>query len=114
MPVHDAINFTDGYFDQIATARAASASPGIGLVDGTMGGTHQVLTGQVVELVGLVVHFHRHMSATVQVGIRRAFKPNCKRSAGLPGVTQVERHRVPTVDQIPAVTQRDQRRVRII
>ena len=69
MPVHDAIALRQVNFHQAASARPAAATPGSRLVHGAMGGAHQPMPGQVKKPVGLVIHFHRHMAAAVQVGM---------------------------------------------
>ncbi|OLP05840.1 hypothetical protein BLL52_2068 [Rhodoferax antarcticus ANT.BR] len=45
-----------------------------------VGGAHQPVAGEVKKLVGLEVHFHRHVRAAVQIGVNlaSAAPPFCK------------------------------------
>ncbi len=105
MPVDNAIGLGDVNLYQTTATRPDLAGAGQRGVGGAVGGAHQPLAGGVEKTVGLVVHFHRHMGASVQVGDRYALKAHGKGAAGLASVHHVKRHRDTTVNQVFGVAQ---------
>jgi hypothetical protein len=57
-----------------------------------MRGTNEELTRCVKKAVGLEIHFHGHMAATVQVGMNHSLKTDGKCPARLAAVNDIERN----------------------
>ena len=108
MPVHHTIVLGKVNLDQTASAGPSDTLTGLGLVAGTMGGTHQPPTGAVKKTVRLIIHFHGHMGAAVQIGMTLPLVANCKSAAGQTQVLDIKSHRQPTVSQVSRIANRDQ------
>lgn len=100
MPVHDVIKLGEVNLDQAAPTRATPTGAGLGLIDGPMGGTHQPVTRAVKKTIRLVVHLHRHMGASIEVGVRLSLVTNGKGTASLAAIKHVKRDSFTAVDQI--------------
>lgn len=105
MPVHDTVNLGEVNLDQAAATGATAACPGLWLISGAVRGTHQPMTRIVKKAVGLVVHLHRHMGATIQVGVHLALVPNGKGTASLATIDHVKRNCFAAIEQIGRVAQ---------
>ena len=105
MPVNNALRFSQLYFDQAATARAAHAVARFWVVFGTVGGAQQPAATVVKYAIGLKIQLHRHMAAAVQVGLCLAFKSNRKGTAGLPVINHIKWNGQVTFLQVLAVAQ---------
>lgn len=105
MPVHYAVMLRDFNLDQATPAGSTAASTGLGAVHGTMGGTNQIMPGEIKEAIGLVVHFHGHVGATVQVRIHDACVAHGKRHAGLAAVLHIKGDSIRAVDKLAGVAQ---------
>ena len=70
-----------------------------------MGSTQEPAPGIVKELVGLVVHLHRHMGTAVEVSVWQALVADCKGPAGLARVHDIKRHGTAAIDEVGAVAQ---------
>ena len=96
MPIDNPVIFRQGDFHQAALAWPAHALSGIGPVSGAMTGAQQPLAAVVENLVGLPIELHRNMGAAVQVGMGHSLITDGKGPAGLTGVIDVKRQRLPT------------------
>lgn len=105
MPVHDAIQLGGLNLDQATPTGATAAGTGLRLIDGAMRGTHQPVTRAVKKAVGLVIHLHRHMGTTVQIGVRRALIANGKSPAGLTAINHIKGNGFSAIDQIGRIAQ---------
>ncbi len=65
-----------------------------------MGSTHQPLACVIEKTVGLVIHFHRHMGATVQVSMHDTVVTDGKRTAGLSCINHIEGYRQTALLQV--------------
>ena len=106
MPVHYPIGFGNFDLDQTATARPATAGPGLRAVHCPVRSANNPVPGQIKETIGLVIHFHGHMGAAVQIGLHPAVVTDRKRHAGLATVNNVKRHCLPAIDQVFGVAKR--------
>ena len=107
MPVDHAIALAQFNFDEATSAWPACTFACVWDVLGTMRGAQQPAATGIKKLIRLKVHLHRHMGATVEVGVRQTFKANGKRAAGLAGINNIKRHGTATFSQVGAVAQRD-------
>jgi hypothetical protein len=57
-----------------------------------MGCADQPRFGPIKEVALLVIHFHGHVSATVQVGMHLVLKSNGKCSASLSAINHIKDH----------------------
>jgi hypothetical protein len=55
-----------------------------------MRGTNQKLPSGVKKAVGLEIHFHGHMAATVQISMNHPFKTDGKCPASLTTINDIE------------------------
>jgi hypothetical protein len=74
-----------------------------------MRGAHQPATGFIEKTVWLVIHFHGHMGAPVQVSMHLPLVSNGKSAARLAGINNVKWHSATAVEQIGTVAQGDHR-----
>lgn len=100
MPVHEFIDFGEFNLDQTSPAGAASAFTRLGPVNSTVGGTHQPISGAVKKTVGLVIHLHRYVGTSIQVGMHLPPIANRKGTAIFAQVDDIERDCVSAIDQI--------------
>jgi hypothetical protein len=107
MPVHYATPLRKGNLYQTTPTRTATARTRLRVIHGTMGGTHQPVARAVEKSIGLVVHFHGHMRASIEIGVHLVLVPNAKGLAGLTTVDDVKGHGLAAIHQIVGVTQRD-------
>ena len=90
-----------------AAPGSAGAAACIGGVGGAVGGANQLAAAVVPKPVGLIVHFHGHMRATVEVSTHLTLKTHSKGQTGLSGIHHIKRDPLSTVDQIATVAQGD-------
>ena len=90
MPVNHTALLRQGDWDQTAIARAARAGARIRAVQSTMCGTNEELSSCIEKPVGLEIHFHGHMAATVQISMNHPFKTDGKCPASLTAINDIE------------------------
>ncbi len=105
MPVHHTIAFVQGDSDEATTAWAGTALPGLRLVQGAVGGADQPVACAVEKSIRLVVHLHRHMAASIQVGVCHALVTNRESAASLTLVPDVESDGLAAIQQRFTVAQ---------
>jgi hypothetical protein len=72
-----------------------------------MGGAQQPAPGIVKKAVRLVIHFHGHMGAAIQVGMHPPLEADGECTAGMPCIDHIEGYGAPTLLQVPAAAQND-------
>jgi hypothetical protein len=55
-----------------------------------MCGTNNVLARRIKKSIGLVIHLHGHMAASIKVGKNLSLETNGKSSAGLPAMDHIK------------------------
>lgn len=107
MPVHPVTAFRQGDSHQSSPARPCSTLSGGWQISCTVCRAQQPLAAIVKKAIGLVIHFHRHVGAAVEIGIGNTLVPDGKRPACLAVVDHLERHSGSTFDKGNARTQGD-------
>jgi len=107
MPVHYPIPLGHRDFHQAAATRPVGAGAGGGLVDRTMGAAQQPAAAVVEEAIGLPVHLHRHVGATVEIGVGPSLIADGEGTAGLAGENDVERDGHATFAKVGRLAERD-------
>ena len=107
MPVHDPILLAKVNLDQAATTRSTSAGTRLWLVSGAMRCAYQQVPGAVKKSVVLVIHLHRHMGATVQIGVHLLLVTNSKGTAVSTTIDHIKRNCFVTVNEISRVAKED-------
>ena len=90
MPVDKVVKFRNLNLDQATPTWAHVALPGLRPVLGTVCGAHQPMTCQIEKLIWLVIHFHRHMAAAVQIGMNLPLIANGERSTRLTPISHLK------------------------
>ena len=104
-PVDDPVALLKFYLDEWATPRPTQAAPAGRIEQGTVAAAHQMVAGQVEEMVGPPVHFHGDVAATVQVGPDLTTVPHREGAAGPALVAHVEGAGLAAVGQVAGVAQ---------
>ena len=101
--MHDTILLAKVNLDQAAATRSASTDTCVWLVSGAMRGAYQQVAGAVKKSIGLVIHLHRHMGATVQVGVHLILVTDGKGTADSTAIDHFKGNCLVTVDEIRGV-----------
>ena len=105
MPVHYAVLLRDFDLDQATPAGSTAASTGLRAVHGSMGGTNQIMPGEIKKAIGLVIHLHGHVGAPIQIRVHDASVAHGKCHTGLATVPHIKGNGVRTVDKLARVAQ---------
>jgi hypothetical protein len=100
MPVHEIVKLRDRYLDQATPTRTHATLTCLRVVHGAVRCAHEPMTSHIKKPIGLVIHFHGHMAAAVQIRVDLPLVANGKRCTRLVQIGHIKGDGVGTVQQV--------------